>query len=71
MKTKTIVSAYILRGAAVMLLLSCVIVALSSAVNLPDHPLKAAAPENNTTFGVNKHESAASVAAPAIQRTEH
>ena len=68
MKTKTIVSAYILRGAAVMLLLSCVIVALSSAVSLPGHPPKAAAPQNNTAFGVNKRESAASVAASAIQR---
>jgi Na+-transporting methylmalonyl-CoA/oxaloacetate decarboxylase gamma subunit len=68
MKTKTIVSAFILRGAAVMLLLSCVIVALSSAINLAGHPPKAPAPQNNTAFDANKQESAASVAAPAIQR---
>jgi N-acetylneuraminic acid mutarotase len=45
-----------------------VIVALSSAISLPNHPPKLSAPHNNTTFGVKAQESAASVAASAISR---
>src|SRR5206468_796535 len=67
MKTKSKISAYILRGAAVVLLISCVIVALSSAINLPNHSVKVLASENSTTLGANAQESAASAAAPAIQ----
>jgi len=51
-----------------MLLVSCVIVALSSAINLPNHPPKVPAPQINTAFGVNGHEGASSVTAPPIQR---
>ena len=68
MKTKTKISAYILRSSAAALLFSCMIVALSSAINVPNHPAKFAAPQNNTAFGVNGHESASSVAAPATRR---
>ena len=68
MTTKSKISAYILRGSAAMLLVSCVIVALSSAINLPNRPPKVPAPQNNTAFGVNAHESASSVAASAIRR---
>src|SRR5438876_626614 len=67
MKTKSKISAYILRGAAVVLLISCVIVALSSAINLPNHSVKVLASENSTTLGANAQESAASAAAPAIR----
>jgi hypothetical protein len=34
MKTESKISGYVLRGAAAMLLFSCVVVALSSAINL-------------------------------------
>jgi len=51
-----------------VLLFSCVIVALCSAINLPNHPPKVSTPENNTALGANEHESASSVAAPVIQR---
>jgi hypothetical protein len=53
MKTKTKLNAYILRGSTGALLLSCVIVALCSAINLP---------------GANGHASAATVA-PSVTRT--
>jgi hypothetical protein len=68
MKTKSKISAYVLRGSAAALLVSCVIVALSSAINAPNKPPKAPAPQNNTAFGVTGQESSASVAAPAIRR---
>src|SRR5207248_2973664 len=68
MKTKIKIGAYILRGAVATLLFSRAIVALSSASNVANHPPKAPAPENNTTFSVNGHESASSVAAPARRR---
>jgi len=51
-----------------MLLLSCVIVALSSAINVSNHPPKVPAPQNNTAFGLNGQESASSMAASAIGR---
>src|SRR4030095_11802395 len=38
MKTKNKLSAYILRGSTTALLFSCVIVALCSAINLPEQP---------------------------------
>ena len=60
MKTKSKISAYILRGSAVALLFSCVIVALSSAINLPRRHPHVPAQQNNTAFGVNVQESAAS-----------
>src|SRR5438067_2439827 len=63
MKTKSKISAYILRGAAVVLLISCVIVALSSAINLPNHSVKVLASENSTTLGANAQETAASAGA--------
>jgi hypothetical protein len=44
------------------------IVALSSAVNLLNDHAKFAASQDNTVFGVNGQESAASMAAPAIRR---
>jgi N-acetylneuraminic acid mutarotase len=45
------------------------IVALSSAINLPNKRPKVPAPENSTAVGVNGQESAGSAGAPAI-RTE-
>jgi hypothetical protein len=56
MKTKSKLSAYI-RGSTGALLFSCVIVALCSAINLPEQPPKAAAPQNNAAFGANGHQS--------------
>src|SRR4029077_5575636 len=68
MKTKSKISAYILRGAAAMLLFSCVVVALSSAINVANHPPKFPTPQNNTALGVNEHEGASSVATSVAQR---
>src|SRR5438552_1235561 len=63
MKTKSKISAYILRGATVVLLISCVIVALSSAIDLPNHSVKVLASENSTALGANAQETAASAGA--------
>jgi N-acetylneuraminic acid mutarotase len=57
MKTKNKISAYILRGSTGVLLFSCVIVALCSAINLPEQPSKAAAPQDNAAFGANTHQN--------------
>src|SRR5438874_10310686 len=68
MKTKGKISAYVLRGSVTMLLVSCVIVALSSAINLPNKFLKLATSQNDAAFGLSGKESASSAAASAIQR---
>src|SRR5215831_20363999 len=60
MKTKTI-SAYIFRGSMAALLFSCMIVALCSAINLPEQSSKALPPQDNAGFGANAHQSGASV----------
>ena len=57
MKTKNKISAYILRGSTAALLFSCVIVALCSAINLPQQPLKALPPRDNAAFGANAHRN--------------
>src|SRR4029077_20994891 len=57
MKTNNKISAYILRGSTTALLFSCVIVALCSAINLPEQPPKARPPRGNAVFGANGHES--------------
>src|SRR6201993_566638 len=67
MKTENRISAYILRGGAVALLVSCAIVALSSAISLPNKRPKVPAPENNTGLGADGQESASSVSASAIR----
>src|SRR5262249_9142860 len=64
MKTK-IISAYILRGSTTALVFSCVIVALCSAINLPEQSSKALPPHDNAGFGASAHQSAASVPASA------
>jgi hypothetical protein len=66
-RTKSKISAYILRGAATALLVSCVIVALSSAINLPNRSPKFSAPQNDTALGVNAQDSGSSVASSAIR----
>ena len=58
MKTNNKISAYILRGSTTALLFSCVIVALCSAINLPEQPPKARPPRSDAVSGVNGHESA-------------
>src|SRR5215831_208925 len=65
MKTKTKLSAYILRGSTAALLFSCVIVALCSAINLPEQPSKALPPQDNAGFGTNARQSGASLPASA------
>jgi hypothetical protein len=57
MKTKSKINGYILRWSAAALLFLCVVVALSSAISLPNHISK-----------VNGHENDSPVAASAIQR---
>src|SRR5881397_200542 len=66
MKTRSKTSAYIVRSSAAALLLSCVVVALCSAINLPSHPPKGPTPDHSTAFGVNAHESVPTMAASAI-----
>src|SRR5947209_14308195 len=63
MKRKSKISGYILRSGAATLLFLCVVVAVSSAIN-PKFPTS----QNNTAFGMNEQQSAASTAASAIQR---
>src|SRR5882672_6819151 len=58
MKTNNKLSAYILRGGTGALLFSCVIVALCSAIHLPEQPPKARPPRSNALFDANGHESA-------------
>src|SRR5436309_15197470 len=57
MKTKSKLNAYILRGSTGALLFSCVIVALCSAINLPEQTPKALPPQDNSVFGTNAHQS--------------
>src|SRR4030095_9448814 len=57
MKTKNKISAYILRSSTTALLVSCVIVALCSAINLPEQPPKARPPRGNAVFDANGRES--------------
>src|SRR5262245_23652411 len=58
MKTNNKLGAYILRGRTTALLSWCVIVALCSAINLPEQPPKARPPRGNALFGANGHQSA-------------
>ncbi len=67
MKTKSKISGYIVRGSTAALFFSCVLVALSSAINLPNKPPKFPTPENNPALGVNADESAAFVVTSATQ----
>src|SRR5213592_279983 len=69
MKTRSKTSAYIVRSNAAALLLSCVVVALCSAINLPSHPPKGPTPDNSTAFGVNAHESVPSMATSTLGRS--
>src|SRR5947209_13783944 len=62
MKRKSKISGYILRSGAATLLFLCVVVAVSSAIN-PKFPTS----QNNTAFGMNEQQSAASTAASAIR----
>src|SRR4029453_291468 len=57
MKTNNKISAYILRGSTAALLFSCVIVALCSAINLPNNSPKIPAPQNNTAVRANAHQN--------------
>jgi hypothetical protein len=68
MKKKSKISGYILRATVAALLLSCVTIGLSSAINVTNDTPEASASEHNTAFGVNAHEGAASAEASAIQR---
>src|SRR5438874_1506405 len=68
MKTKSKLGAYILRGSTAALLFSCVIVALCSAINLPEQPPKAPLPQDNAAFGANTQASVASMPASASDK---
>src|SRR5215475_9382262 len=57
MKTNNKISAYILRGSMAALLFSCVLVALCSAIHIPEQDPKALATQDNAAFGVNAHQS--------------
>src|SRR5215211_341738 len=57
MKTNNKIGAYILRGSTAALLLSCVIVALCSAINLPEQRQKALPPRGNAAFDANAYQS--------------
>src|SRR5213076_3232402 len=57
MRTKSRLSAYILRGSTGALLFSCVIVALCSAIHLPEQPYKALPPQDNAAFGANGRQN--------------
>jgi hypothetical protein len=57
MKTNNKISAYILRGSTAALLFSCVIVALCSAIHLPEQSLKVLAPQSNVAFDANAYQS--------------
>ena len=56
-ENKNTLSAYILRGSTAALLFSCVIVALCSAINLPEQPPKVPHPQDNAAFGANAHQN--------------
>ena len=66
MKTKFRISGYSSSVAAPFV--AFVIVTLSSAIDLPNHHPTFPFQQNDIASGVNGHESAASVAAPAIQK---
>ena len=57
MKMKSKPSAYILRGSTATLLFSCVIVALCSAIHVPEQPPKALPPHLNAAFGANAQQN--------------
>src|SRR5262245_10901299 len=67
MKTNSQVSAYILRSSTGALLFSCVIVALCTAIDLPQQPPKARPPQDNAAFAANAHQDATSFPASASQ----
>src|SRR5262249_27511275 len=54
MKTNNQISAYILRGSTTALLLSCVIIALCFAINLPAQAIKATPTQDNFSFRANR-----------------
>ena len=64
MKKKDKISAYILRSSAAALLFLCAVVALSSAMNLPNRPPRFRGPQSETTFGVNGSGSWSIVSSP-------
>src|SRR5215813_1664655 len=57
MKTNNKLNAYILRGSTTALLFLCVIIALCSAINLPEQPPKTLPPQDNSGYGANGHRS--------------
>src|ERR1044071_536714 len=59
-RSRSEVGGHILRSSGAALLFSCVVVAISSAINLPRHS-KSPDPQNNTAFDLNGHESASPV----------
>jgi len=67
MKTKSKLSAYILRGSTTALLFSCALVALCLATQVTEQRPKALLPQDNAAFGANAHQSTASLPASATR----
>ena len=67
MKTKSKLSAYILRGSTTALLFSCVLVALCLATHVPEQRPKALPPQNNAAFGANARQSTGSASRLVIR----
>src|SRR5215831_12312048 len=61
MKTKSKLSAYILRGSTTALLFSWVLIALCLATHVPEQHPKALPQQDNAPFGANAHQSTASL----------
>src|SRR5262249_32238709 len=57
MKTNNKLSAYIVRGSLGALLVSCVIVALCSAIQLHEQPRKVLPPQDNAAVGADAYQS--------------
>ena len=67
MKTKSKLSAYILRGSTTALLFSCVLVALCLATHVPEQRPKALPAQDDAVIGANAHQSTASLPASATR----
>src|SRR6516162_2369267 len=67
MKTKSKLSAYILRGSTTALFFSCVLVALCLATHVPEQGPKALPPQDGAAFGANAHQGTASLPASATR----
>jgi hypothetical protein len=68
MKTKKKITAYIFRSRVAAVLLSSMVVALSSASNLPNNPPNFSTSRNDLGLGMNGHENPSPVAVSTMRR---